>query len=50
MRSKDAGISSRKLGENPDHRKSKVSWAMRINPGLVEPKRKPNGDRDGKAG
>ena len=37
-RSKNVGISSKKGGENPSHRKSKVSWAMRLNPGLVGPK------------
>jgi hypothetical protein len=36
--SKNAGISNRNAGEIPAHRKSKVSWAMSINPGLVGPK------------
>jgi hypothetical protein len=31
-------MSNLKAGENPAHRKSKVSWAMIINPGLVGPK------------
>ena len=31
-------MSNHKAGENPAHRKSKVSWAMFINPGLVGPK------------
>jgi hypothetical protein len=36
--SENAGMSNHKAGENPAHRKSKVSWAMIINPGLVGPK------------
>ena len=31
-------MSNLKEGENPSHRKSKVSWAMIIIPGLVGPK------------
>jgi hypothetical protein len=31
-------MSNHKEGENPSHRKSKVSWAMIIIPGLVGPK------------
>ena len=31
-------MSNDKAGENPAHRKSKVSWAMVIIPGLVGPK------------
>ena len=31
-------MSNPKAGENPAHRKSKVSWAMIIIPGLVGPK------------
>ncbi len=31
-------MSSNKEGENPSRRKSKVSWAMIITPGLVGPK------------
>ena len=38
IRSENVGMSSTKAGENPAHRKSKVSWAMRIIPGLVGPK------------
>ena len=34
----DVGISSIKAGENPAHRKPKVSWATQIVPGLVGPK------------
>ena len=34
----DVGISSKKAGENPAHRKPKVSWATQIVPGLVGPK------------
>ena len=36
--SENAGMSNHKTGENPVHRKSKVSWAMIIIPGLVGPK------------
>ena len=36
--SENAGISNFKAGENPVRRKSKVSWAMIITPGLVGPK------------
>ena len=36
--SENAGMSSNKEGENPSRRKSKVSWAMIIIPGLVGPK------------
>ncbi len=34
----NVGMSSRKFGENPNHRKPKVSWAMIVIPGLVGPK------------
>ena len=37
-RSENVGMSSKKIGENPIHRKSKASWAMIFNPGLVGPK------------
>lgn len=47
MRSKNAGISSKKAGENPARRKPKVSWATRIVPGLVDPKVRPKGVADG---
>ena len=36
-RSKNVGMSSKNAGENPAHLKSKVSWAMVVNPGLVGP-------------
>ncbi len=45
--SENAGISNRNWGENPQHRKSKVSWAMTIIPGLVGPKARPKGVVDG---
>ena len=38
MRSENVGMSSKKAGENPAHRKSKGSWATQIDPGLVGPK------------
>ena len=37
-RSENVGMSSKKFGEKPNHRKSKVSWAMIVIPGLVGPK------------
>ena len=45
--SKNVGISNRNWGENPQHRKSKVSWAMSITPGLAGPKARPKGVVDG---
>ena len=36
--SENVGMSNHKAGENPAHRKSEVSWAMIIIPGLVGPK------------
>ena len=45
--SEDDGISNMTHGENPCHRKSKVSWAMSIIPGLVDPKLRPKGVGDG---
>ncbi len=48
--SKNAGISSKKAGVNPARRKSEVSWATRIAPGLVGPKARPKGVTDGRAG
>lgn len=36
--SENAGMSNHKAGENPAHRKSEVSWATIIVPGLVGPK------------
>ena len=47
FRSENVGISSKKTGENPVHRKPKVSWATTINPGLVGPKARPKGVADG---
>ena len=46
-RSENVGISSKKSGENPFHRKPKVSRATRIVPGLVGPKARPKGVVDG---
>jgi hypothetical protein len=40
-------MSNHKEGENPSHRKSKVSWAMMINPGLVGPKPRRSSVGDG---
>ena len=37
-RSENVGMSNRNEGESPSDRKSKVSWAMVIIPGLVGPK------------
>ncbi len=45
--SENDGMSSMKQGENPCHRKPKVSWAMVIIPGLVGPKARPKGVVDG---
>ena len=45
--SENVGISNRNAGEIPAHRKSKVSWAMSINPGLGGPKARPKGVVDG---
>ena len=36
-RSKNVGMSSKKTGENPVHRKPKVSWATTIDSGLGGP-------------
>ena len=40
-------MSNLKEGENPSHRKSKVSWAMIIIPGLVGPKSRHSSVDDG---
>ena len=48
--STNVGISSKNRGESPRHRKPKVSWATRIDPGLVDPKTRPKGVADGRAG
>ena len=45
--SENVGMSNRNAGEIPAHRKSKVSWAMLIIPGLVGPKARPKGVVDG---
>ena len=45
--SKDAGISSAKTGENPVHRKSKVSAVQFVCGGSVGPKARPWGVVDG---
>ena len=45
--SENVGISNKKSGENPDHRKPKVSWAIIIIPGLGDPKLRPKGVGDG---
>ena len=37
-RSENVGMSNRNVSESLTHRKSKVSWAMVIIPGLVGPK------------
>ena len=42
-----AGMSNDKTGENPVRRKPKVSWGRLIRPGLVDPKQRPKGVRDG---
>jgi hypothetical protein len=41
--SKNVGISNIYRGENPLRRISKVSWAMIVIPGLVDPKSAPQG-------
>jgi len=43
-------MSSKKAGENPARRKPKVSWATKIDSGLVGPKVRPKGVTDGRAG
>ena len=45
--SENVGISNRNTDENSVHRKSKVSWAMAIIPGLVGPKARSKGVVDG---
>ena len=46
-RSENVGMSNKKLREIRNHRKSKVSWAMYVIPGLVGPKARPKGVVDG---
>ena|SRR6056297_1123195 len=48
--SENVGMSSKNFGEKPKHRKSKVSWAMFVTPGLVGPKARPKGVVEGRAG
>ena len=43
----NVGISSTNWGENPQHRKPKVSWATQIDPGSAGPKARPKGVVDG---
>ena len=43
----NGGMSSVTQGENPCHRKPKVSWPMLIKRGLVGPKARPKGVVDG---
>ena len=50
LRSENAGISSKKACGNHARRKPKVSRATRIVPGLVDPKARPKGVVDGRAG
>ena len=45
--SENVGISNRNVSEILTRRKSKVSWAMSIIPGLVGPKARPKGVVDG---
>ena len=49
-RSENVGMSSNNSGENPGHRKPKVSWAMTVIPGLVGPKARLKSVVDGQAG
>ena len=46
-RSENAGMSNRKLREIRNHRKSKVSWATDVVPGLVGPKTRLKSVADG---
>ena len=46
-RSENVGMSNRNVRESRTHRKSKVSWAMVIIPGLGDPKARPKGVVDG---
>jgi hypothetical protein len=47
LRSKNVGTSNHNAGEIPARRKTKVSFAMIINEGLVGPKRMAKAARDG---
>ena len=46
-RSENVGMSNRNTSEILVHRKSEVSWATLIDPGLVGPKARPKGVVDG---
>ncbi len=46
-RSENVGISNHNLDEKSGHRKTEVSWATLIVPGLVGPKPRPKGVGDG---
>ena len=48
--SENVGTSSKNPDENSGRRKPKVSRATRIVPGLVDPKVRPKGVADGRAG
>ena len=43
----NVGISNKNWSENLQHRKSEVSWATQLDPGLVGPKARPKGVVDG---
>ena len=47
LRSKNVGTSNHNAGEIPARRKTKVSFAMKINEGLAGPKRMAKAARDG---
>ncbi len=47
LRSKNVGTSNHNAGEIPARRKTKVSWAMSISPGLVGPKAMARAAADG---
>ena len=47
LRSKNVGTSNHNAGENPAHRKTKVSFAMTISEGLVGPKAMAKAAADG---
>jgi hypothetical protein len=49
-RRENVGISNINSAEIAGHRKPKVSWAMKIIPGLGDPKPRPKGVGDGRAG
>ena len=49
LRSENVGLSNRKSGESPDHRKPNGSLAMVFNQGLVGPKAYPKGVTNGQS-